>query len=124
MSDNDAPGSCETSNDNMGGQSLRGAHRKGGGVWGLLGVLGPKKHRALLYETIPLRLQRVLVHPRSISSIPDYLIFPGLTGPSRIQNQFNYHLILARKTLGSQEIRVYALPRGKWNPRIVLAIGR
>ena len=33
---------------------------------------------------------RVLAHSRSISSISDNLIFPGLVGSPGVQNQFNY----------------------------------
>ena len=44
-------------------------------------------------------------------------------GPSGIQNQFNYLLILAGQTFAGQKVRIYALPRGEWDPRIELAIG-
>ena len=66
-----------TLGDNRQGQ----AHWEGGSLGADLGHPNRKIPLAFI-RGHPLRLQRVLTHPRSISSISDYLIFPGLMGPS------------------------------------------
>lgn len=80
-------------------------------MWRRVGSLGPGGGcRSLLYEATRSDCNAFL-RTQSISSISDYLIFPGLAGPSGIRNQFDSFLIPARQTLAHQEIRVCDAPR-------------
>jgi len=107
-------GRITTKGDPLGGRGFVGP------TW----VTGAKKNLARFYTkaSVPITMRS---RAPSMCSIDFRLSDSSWAcgGPSRIQNQVNYLLILARQKLASQEICVYTRRTGKWNPRIVFRIG-
>lgn len=69
-----------------------GSLGEGSFFWGRLGAARTERNTAAFIRNRPSRLLRVPPSKHFIDL--DYLIFPGLPGPSGIRNQFNSLLIL------------------------------